>query len=193
MNPPGHHPDAKDFVAVNNKGAPYNRIKFLRHLFYKLAVTETYAWGKEIFSPFEGEVIKVEDDARDRIDLNFIRDLINGLFLAPRSNKDDIGFFLGNYVVMESKDGVLALFAHLRQGTAVVSKGQKVVAGELIAQVGNSGNTIQPHLHFQLMTDHDVSKAAPVPFVFETCQISNKGAWESVSAKLPRNYERFRV
>lgn len=193
MNPPGHHPDAKDFVAVNNKGAPYDRIKILRHLFYKLHVTETCAWGKEIYSPFEGKVINVVNSVRDRVDLNIIRDLINGLFIAPRNNKNDIGYFLGNYVILESNEGILALFAHLRQGTVVVNEGQKVVAGELIGQVGNSGNTIQPHLHFQLMKDHDLSTAIPVPFIFESCQINNKGSWESLSSKLPGNYEKFKV
>ena len=193
MNPPGHHPDAKDFVAVNNNGTPYDRIKILRHIFYKLSVTETYAWEKEIFSPFEGEVIKVENNAQDRFDLNLIIDLIKGLFLAPRNNKKDISYFLGNYIVMESKEGILALFAHLRQGSVVVSEGKKVVAGELIGQVGNSGNTIQPHLHFQLMKDHDISRAVPVPFIFGSFQVSNNGVWESVSLKLPSNYEKFRV
>jgi len=193
MNPPGHHPDAKDFVAVNNKGAPYARIKILRHIFYKLSVTETYAWEKEIFSPFEGKVIKVANNAQDRIHLNLVIDLIKGLFLAPRNHKNDIGYFLGNYVVMESKKGVLALFAHLRQGSVLVSEGQNLDAGELIGQVGNSGNTIQPHLHFQLMKDHNLSQAVPVQFVFRTCQINNNGVWEQVSSKLPSNYEKFRI
>jgi len=193
MNPPGHHPNAKDFVAVNNNGTPYDSVKFLRHLFHKLAVTETYAWEKEVFSPFEGEVIKVENNAKDRIDLNILRDLIRGLFLAPKNKKNDISYFLGNYVLIESKEGVLALFAHLRQGSVVASEGNRVVSGEKIGQVGNSGNTIQPHLHFQLMVEHDLSQAIPVPFVFESCQIIRDGAWEHLCSILPSNYEKFRV
>ena len=125
--------------------------------------------------------------------MNLIIDLIKGLFLAPRNHNNDIGYFLGNHVVMKSKEGVLALFAHLRQGSVVVSEGQNIVAGELIAQVGNSGNTIQPHLHFQLMTEHDLSRAVPVPFVFGSFQVNNNGMWKSVSSKLPSNYEKFRV
>ena len=193
MNPPGHHPNAKDFVAINNNGTPYDSTNFLRHLFYKLAVTETYAWEKEIFSPFEGKVIKVENTVKDRIDLNILRDLIKSLFLVPRNKQNDIGYFLGNYVVIESKEGILALFAHLRQGSVVVSEGNSVVTGEQIGQVGNSGNTIQPHLHFQLMKEHDISQAIPVPFVFESCKIISNGAWESLCSILPSNYEKFRV
>jgi hypothetical protein len=193
MNPPGHHPNAKDFVAVNSKGAPYARLKLLRHLVYKLDVMETYAWEKEIFSPFDGKVVKVEHNASDRIDLNLFRDLFKGLVLARRNRKNDIGYFLGNYVVLVSREGIYALFAHIRQGSVVVHEGENVAAGQLIGQVGNSGNTIQPHLHFQLMQEHDVSRAIPLPFVFESCQIINDGVWESFSSKLPGNYAKFRV
>ena len=57
MNPPGHHPDAKDFVAVDEKGAPYKITKVVSHLFFKLSVSETYAWEREVFSLFEGTII----------------------------------------------------------------------------------------------------------------------------------------
>jgi len=193
MNPPGHHPDAKDFVAVNEAGMPYERTKILRHLFYKLSVTDTYAWEKEIFSPFEGEVIGVKNNAQDRMDLNIFRDLVSGLVLSPRNRKNDIDYFLGNYVVLESKTGFFALVAHLRQGSVVVNKGMKVVAGELIAKVGNSGNTIQPHLHFQVMKKNDLCQSTPIPFIFRFSQIGNNGAWDPVNSTLPRNWQKFRV
>jgi hypothetical protein len=193
MNPPGHHPDAKDFVAVNSKGAPYAVLKLLRHIVYKLDVTETYAWEKDIFSPFDGRVVKVEHKSRDRIDLNLFRDLFKGLILLPGNRRNDSGYFLGNYIVLESNKGIYALLAHLRQGSVVVQEGECIEAGQLIAQVGNSGNTIQPHLHFQLMQEYEVSKATPLPFVFESCQTINDGVWESFSSKLPGNYEKFRV
>lgn len=193
MNPPGHHPDAKDFVAVNDKGTPYDRFKILRHLVYKLSVTETFSWEKKVFSPFEGIVRKAENTVPDRSELNLFLDLFKGLVLAPRNGANDIGYFLGNYVVIESNEGVLALFAHLRQGSVVVSVGDSIEAGELLGQVGNSGNTLQPHLHFQLMKESDLFQAIPIPFVLESCQVINNGAWRYESSKLPRNYERFRV
>jgi len=95
--------------------------------------------------------------------------------------------------VLESEEGGFALCAHLRQESVVVSKGMKVVAGELIAKIGNSGNTIQPHLHFQVMTENDLPRAIPVPFVFESGQIGSNEAGESVNSTLARNYQKFRV
>ena len=193
MNPPGHHPDAKDFVAVGDEGAPYKRLKVISHLFFKLSVTETHAWEREIFSPFEGTIIKVVNTSQDRMWLNLFRDLFNGLIIAPRSRKNDITYFLGNYVVIKSTEGIYALLAHLRKGSVAVSEGMKVSTGELIAKVGNSRNTIQPHLHFQLMKENDISRAIPIPFVFNSCQVCNNGAWVPLRSTLPRNYQKFRV
>lgn len=62
MNPPGHHPDAKDFVAVNSRGLPYSLVKTFQHLFLYLNVTSTLAWGKEVYSPFSGSVVDVANN-----------------------------------------------------------------------------------------------------------------------------------
>ena len=193
MNPPGHHPDAKDFVAVNKKGAPYKRTKMISHLFFRLSVTKTYAWEREVYSPFDGTVVKTENTTKDRTGLNIFRDLFNGVIKAPRSGRNDIKYFLGNYIILKSRDGVFALLAHLRKGSITISEGMQVSAGELIAKVGNSGNTIQPHLHFQLMKENDISHALPIPFIFESCQVCINGYWVALESTLPRNYQKFRV
>lgn len=193
MNPPGHHPDAKDIVAVNSKGLPYNGTNTLRHIGSTLDVTETFAWEQEIFSPFEGTVIKVADTAQDKLKINLFRDLIKGLVIAPNTGRNGIESFLGNYVTIKSGDGVHSLFAHLRQESVVVNEGEKIVVGQLIGRVGNSGNTILPHLHFQLMMQNNPSQATPIPFVFNCCHVRNKGAWEPASSMLPGNFVRFRV
>ena len=47
------------------------------------------------------------------------------------------------------------MFAHLRQGSAPVAEGDRVVAGEVIGRLGNSGNTTEPHLHLQVQDSPD--------------------------------------
>ena len=189
MNPPGHHPDAKDFVAVDNNGFPYHQFNLVLHLFYRLKVENTYAWNKEVFSPFNGIVVEVSNNVNDRSNLNLFRDLIKGLVLAPRNRNKGMSYFLGNYIIIESTDGIFALLAHLKKGSVLVKKGQNVETSELIAQVGNSGNTIQPHLHFQLMTENDPSKSVPIPFILKTCHLNK----QRNMVRLPNNYEPFKV
>ncbi|MCF6325122.1 MAG: M23 family metallopeptidase [Gammaproteobacteria bacterium] len=193
MNPPGHHPDAKDFVAVDQNGKPYEVAKVIRHLCYKLSVEDTYSWEKKIFSPFEAEVIAVKNDAKDRMTLNIFRDLVNGLIIAPKNGKNDVEYFLGNYIILKSEKAEFALLAHLRQGSVLVSKGMKVKTGEIIAKVGNSGNTIQPHLHFQIMKESDPAKAIPIPFTFEYSQVCDGKTEGTMDSTLPKNWKKFRV
>ncbi|GLY02768.1 M23 family metallopeptidase [Actinoplanes sp. NBRC 101535] len=70
---------------------------------------------------------------------------------------------LGNHVIVEHADGTCAAYAHLRRGSVRVRAGDRVAAGEQLAEVGNTGNTSEPHLHVQLMDDPRPVAAAGVP------------------------------
>src|SRR5580765_6949935 len=56
----------------------------------------------------------------------------------------------GNYVVLEVAPGIFASYAHLRKGSVRVKPGERVQRGQVLAQLGQSGNSSAPHLHFQL-------------------------------------------
>lgn len=53
----------------------------------------------------------------------------------------------GNYVVIEHSDGKTSLYGHLSQ--VHVSYGDYVTAGQLIGNVGSTGYSSGPHLHFE--------------------------------------------
>lgn len=73
-------------------------------------------------------------------------------------------WILGNHVVVDHGDGVWSAYAHLRRGSASVRAGDRVHAGQRLAEVGNTGNTSEPHLHFQLMDAPHVTGAAGLPW-----------------------------
>lgn len=52
---------------------------------------------------------------------------------------------LGNHVVLDCA-GVVVTLAHLRQGSLTVRQGQRVEQGMVVASVGNSGDSPEPHL-----------------------------------------------
>lgn len=64
-----------------------------------------------------------------------------------------------NVVHVRLADGSVAQYGHLRAGSIVVSKGQRLRDGDRIGGVGNSGYTTNPHLHFQVVRD---GKTMPV-------------------------------
>jgi hypothetical protein len=63
----------------------------------------------------------------------------------------------GNHVIVECK-GVNVLLAHLMEGSIKVGEEDEVVEGQIIGQVGNSGNTSQPHLHIHAERGRDEDK-----------------------------------
>jgi hypothetical protein len=193
LNPPGHHPDAKDFVAVDESGKPYKAAGLARHLFWKLEASKTFAWEKEILAPFAAVIVETENSCVDREALNFVRDVIAGLILAKRHEMNDMNFFLGNHVIMQSDSGIYALFAHIRKGSIRVKKGERVKTGDLIAAIGNSGNTIQPHLHFQLMKENSPFTTPPLPFVFTAYEARQGKTWKMEQTSLPKNGQVFRT
>jgi murein DD-endopeptidase MepM/ murein hydrolase activator NlpD len=55
----------------------------------------------------------------------------------------------GHYVVVHGDDYDY-VFMHLRSGSIVVSEGQRVRTGQQLGEVGTSGGSTGPHLHFEL-------------------------------------------
>lgn len=59
----------------------------------------------------------------------------------------------GNGVVVDHGDGWETQYCHLAQGSLVVDQGETVAAGQPLAQIGLSGQTEYPHLHFTVRKD----------------------------------------
>ena len=57
----------------------------------------------------------------------------------------------GNYAVIEAADGTQQTYLHMRDA-ALASKGADVAAGEAIGNVGETGNAVGCHLHFEIWT-----------------------------------------
>jgi murein DD-endopeptidase MepM/ murein hydrolase activator NlpD len=89
---------------------------------------------------------------------------------APRP-----GALLGNHVVLDMGDGIFAVLAHLRHGSVKVKKGQRIRAGQPLAECGNSGNSSEPHIHFQLMDNPRTALAAGLPFRFANYEMPKNG------------------
>lgn len=62
----------------------------------------------------------------------------------------------GNYVVIQHEDGTTALYAHQQQ--YLVKAGDNVSQGQVIGQVGSTGNSTGAHLHVELCLDSSLSQ-----------------------------------
>ena len=112
------------------------------------------SWEQPYFAPVDGTVVAAKGDMPDSQGMNLV------------SDADDA---VGNHVIIETDSGHFVVLAHLRENSVQVEEGDEVMAGQPIANCGNSGNTTSPHLHIQVQTHADLWHAdnRSVPFAFE--------------------------
>ena len=68
----------------------------------------------------------------------------------------------GMWVKLRHADGTVTLYGHVN--TTMVSRGQRVMAGDQIATMGNRGNSTGPHLHFEVLLG-GTQRVDPVPWL----------------------------
>lgn len=68
----------------------------------------------------------------------------------------------GQWVRVQQDDGTIAVFGHVSQ--FFVTAGQPIKAGEVIAAVGNEGQSTGPHLHYEVWLP-DGTKIDPLPWL----------------------------
>lgn len=73
----------------------------------------------------------------------------------------------GNHVVLDLGGGIWAMYGHLKAHSIRVKAGDRVKPGQVIAQLGNNGNSDMAHLHFQLMDSRNFAQSQGVPYVFD--------------------------
>lgn len=82
---------------------------------------------------------------------------------------DDAGG--GWTIVFNGDDGIAYGYLHLKPGTILVSVGQRVTAGQQVANAGQSGGDYDPHLHFEMRPipwDANRAKAVdPMPLLLK--------------------------
>lgn len=66
------------------------------------------------------------------------------------SGSEEKGY--GNLVMIAHAGNIYTLYAHNRKN--LVRKGEKVSRGQVIAEVGNTGRSTGPHLHFEIREDN---------------------------------------
>lgn len=93
-------------------------------------VLEQYAiFGDTLYSPCDGVVTSLETNLPDLI--------------PPERDTENLA---GNYVLIACH-GVEVILAHMKAGSVRVAVGDSVTTADALGQVGNSGNTSEPHLH----------------------------------------------
>lgn len=110
-------------------------------------ISDYTIYGDTIYSPCDGTIITY----RDGVDEN----------IPPTTNSKVRG---GNHIVIKNGE-VKILICHMQKNSIQPQKGDTVKTGEVIGLVGNTGFSIEPHLHIQAyQTFNGVNKMVPIRF-----------------------------
>ncbi|MBB6671678.1 peptidoglycan DD-metalloendopeptidase family protein [Cohnella nanjingensis] len=85
------------------------------------------------------------------------------VYAAGEGTVKETGFHSerGNYIILTHRNGVESWYMHLRK--IGVKEGEKVERGDLIGQLGNTGRSTGPHLHFQVVVQGE--PVSPLPYL----------------------------
>ena len=76
------------------------------------------------------------------------------------SRADNRAAGFGNHVRIDHGFGYVSIYAHMDK--IVVRRGNRVKRGDLIGYVGNTGRSVAPHLHYEIVKDG--KKINPINF-----------------------------
>ena len=117
-----------------------------------------FGFGQPVFAAAAGKVVSAVDQYDDNPINKPLKD-------SPKE---------GNNVVIDHGNGEFSMYAHLKRGTVKVKTGDEVKPGQQIAEVGNSGNSPVPHLHYHMQDTPDWVKGEGLPTPFQKLTVNGK-------------------
>jgi murein DD-endopeptidase MepM/ murein hydrolase activator NlpD len=127
------------------------------------------AYGAEIHAVADGIVTDIKD--------GIPQNTPGAKSLAVTITRETVG---GNHVIVDIGNGLFAFYAHMQPGSLRVKLGDKVRRGQVLGLLGNTGNSSEPHLHFQICNANSELGSEGLPYAFPSYEVQGKGwTWKS--------------
>ncbi len=119
-------------------------------------------WGRQILAPAAGTVVYARNDVPTNPHPGEEPD--NRWYLPLH---DPVMAYAGNCVIIDHGNSEYSVMMHMQPGSITVNVGDRVVTGQVIGRLGNSGDAFGPHLHYQLQSGPRLFLDQPLPFRFQ--------------------------
>lgn len=185
---------AYDFLQLdwNRSTHPCYRSHVLQYLLFGVPLSACYCYGKPVYSPCDGTVVYVMDGCKERPRACLFTDALRAFKISRLKQNQKISDIAGNAVIIQYTDTVYAAFCHLQPNSIAVSEGQHIQTNDRIGSIGHSGNSMFPHLHFQLMDSADFLHANGLPCAFIQYEVFENEQWHTVCEGIPTAQQRIR-
>jgi hypothetical protein len=139
---------ASDFIRIDDQG---------RAAAGDLTQNESFfTYGDPVYAVAGARVVSARDDIPENTPLN-----------EPPGSAFNLRTIVGNSVVLKLVDGRYAAYGHLQTGSVRVHRGQHVRRGQVLALVGNTGQSGGAHLHFQLSDGPSPLASNGIPYTLD--------------------------
>lgn len=116
-----------------------------------------YAFGKPMYAVCDAVVLEAADGNPDN-----------------KPGDRGSGNKLGNYVLLKTANNEYIYYAHFRNGSVKVKKGDAVKKGQQLGECGNSGNSSEVHLHIHMQDSPDIDLGVGVQMHFEEVKVGEE-------------------
>jgi hypothetical protein len=120
-------------------------------------------FGKDVLAVADGTVVGTRNDLPEQ---------------TPGTYPDGIPIDEadGNFVVLDIGNGFYVNYAHMQPGSVRIKLGDVVKRGDVIGLVGNSGNSVAPHLHLHVMDGPSPLASQGLPYLYGRFTITGQVA-----------------
>jgi hypothetical protein len=126
-----------------------------------------FGYGAEVFAVADGTVVSILDGLPE-----------NQGDSETHAVPIDLKTIGGNNIILDIGQHQYAFYAHLQPHSIRVKVGDRVLRGQVLGRVGNSGNATGPHLHFQLSDSNSETATDGLPFVIDSVELLGRVSGE---------------
>ncbi len=130
------------------------------------SVDQHPSFGAKVIAPAGGTIVAACDGLPDNSGL-YDYDSMGSHIDRYTEKLPEIHLNGGNFIIIDHGHKEFSVLFHLKCNSLAIKVGQRVEAGELIAECGHSGyGSVAPHLHYQLVDSPDPMTWRSLPFRF---------------------------
>lgn len=142
-------------------------------------LVDFHAYGRAVLAARDGKVVRAVDDIAEDAGLlrradeskpDYLQRVMRNQAALLAADKSRAG---GSQVVIDHGNGEFSSYSHLVPGSLRVRTGDTVRTGQVLGKLGHSGNSTEPHLHFQVCDGPDPLYCAGLPVQFDGLDLVN--------------------